>query len=199
MGSRTTAKAHLMCSEAFCRRVILPALAAAEGFLLCVAELVFLQVADLEELLPAAGAPVPPLSDLRLPLSSAGCGGNCRACRGCGGLRGDQAPLCWFHWVWVRSAFDPVDASRFSSQAGAAAKSRRCRADLSDLSRCFTCTVCLTTCDVHLTCCCLRCSLGSSFSTFLCAPLLRVCAGLTPLEAFSLLSAQAFLSSSSPL
>lgn len=191
-----------MCSEAFCRRVILPALAAAERFLLCVTELVFLQVADLEELFPAAGAPVPPLSDLRLLLSSAhslGCQGTCRACRGRGGLRGDRAPLCGFRRVLGPPAFDLVDTSWFSSQAGTAAESRRCRADLSDLSRCVTCTVGLTTCDVHLTCCycCVRCSLRSSFSMFLCAPLLRVCAGLTPFEAFP--SDWAFLPSSSPL
>lgn len=64
LGSTARRKAHLVCSEAFCRRVVLPALAAAERFLLGVAELVFLQVADLEELFPAAGAPVPPLPDL---------------------------------------------------------------------------------------------------------------------------------------
>lgn len=202
-GSTTTAKAHLMCSEAFCRRVTLPALAAAEGFLLCVTELVFLQVADLEELFPAAGAPVPPLSDLGLllsPATSAGCRGGRRARRGCGGLGGDRR----FHRVWVPS--DPVDASGFSRQAGTAAASRRCSADLSDLRRCstwtvclITWTVCLTCWTVCLTCCCARCSLRSSSSEFLCAPLLRACAGRTLLEAFPLLSASAFLSSSSPL
>lgn len=42
-GERTlTAVTHLMCSEALCRGVAPPTLLAAEGFLLCVAELVFL-------------------------------------------------------------------------------------------------------------------------------------------------------------
>lgn len=53
-----------MCSEAFRGRVFLPALAAAEGFVLGVTELVLLQVADLQELLATDGAAVPPLSDL---------------------------------------------------------------------------------------------------------------------------------------
>ena len=71
-----------MGSEALCRGVVLPTLLAAEGFLLCVDELVFLQVTDLVELLPAAGAPVPPLSDPCRPRR--GRLGNTRCC--CSGL-----------------------------------------------------------------------------------------------------------------
>lgn len=100
-----------MCSEALCRRVALPTLAAAERFLLRVAELVLLQVAHLEELLPTDGAPVPPLPG---PAHSAGRHGNGGGWRG---LRGEQAPLCGFRWVLGGSASDPVDPSGFSSQA----------------------------------------------------------------------------------
>lgn len=55
-----------MSSEALCRRVAPPTHGAAEWFLRRVAELVFLQVSDLEETLSAAETPVAPLSGLRL-------------------------------------------------------------------------------------------------------------------------------------
>lgn len=55
-----------MSSEALCRCVAPPTLGAAERFLGHVAELVFLQVSDLEETLSTAETPVAPLSGLRL-------------------------------------------------------------------------------------------------------------------------------------
>lgn len=57
---------HLMSSEAFCGGVAFPTVLTGEGFLVCVAELVFLQVADLVELFTAGGASVAPLSGLWL-------------------------------------------------------------------------------------------------------------------------------------
>lgn len=128
-------QAHLMSSEALCRRVALPTLAAAEWLLLRVAELVLLQVAHLEEPLPTAGAPVPPLPG---PAHRARRHGDGSGWRGRGGLGGELAPVCRFGGVLGGSASDlvePVDPSGFSSQAGAAAESRSSRAHLSDLHR----------------------------------------------------------------
>jgi len=113
-----------MGSEAFCRRVVLPALGAAEGFLLRVAELVFLQVTHLEELLPTAGASVPPLSDLRLPRKSRrprDLHGGLRLQRRRRLLCEARAGVLLQVGRSLPAARRTVNASRFRRQAGAAA------------------------------------------------------------------------------
>lgn len=118
---------YLVGSEALGGGVVLPTLLAAEGFLLRVAELVLLQVAHLVELLPAGGAPVPPLSDLRVP----------RETRLLGDAHGlGPRPLCEGHGR-------TVNAPRFGGEARAAAdggasvrrRKRRRRRDVTSSAR----------------------------------------------------------------
>lgn len=62
-GKRSSRLSYLMGSEAFYRSVVFPTLFTSERFLLCVTELVFLQVTELVELFATAGTSVAPLSN----------------------------------------------------------------------------------------------------------------------------------------
>lgn len=134
-----------MSSEALCRRVAPPTLGAVKWFLGGVAELVFLQVSDLEETLSTAETPVAPLSGLRL--CCRGCSvllgcfhGNSLVCNGLCVLRGAPPPLPLYvfgqggagggHLHPVGKA---VNAAGFGCQAGAAADRWR---------YCVTCRFC---------------------------------------------------------
>lgn len=145
-----------MSSEALGRRVAPPTLGTAEGLLSRVAELVLLQVAHLEETLPAAGAPVAPLSGLW------------RHCRGLGAmvLRCHGNGLIWIHFGGPGGTPSPssslrprgrggasrgrvqprglvMKAARFGCQAGAAAGGRSC-------GRCVCCGRSVSQCQRRL-------------------------------------------------
>lgn len=112
-----------MGSETFRWGIVFPTVSTAEGFLICVAELVFPEVTELIEPFPAAGAPVPSLSDLWLPPGG----------RGNLGRLGRVFTLSLGQFGRVgrrmapRSGGHAVKQPRFSSQTGAGANRRRSR------------------------------------------------------------------------
>lgn len=128
-----------MSSEALCRRVAPPTLRAAEWFLGRVTELVFLQVSDLEETLPAAETPVAPLSGLRLRCRGRSVllwcfHGNSLVCNRLCVLCEAQPPLPlyvlgrgWAGGGRLHPVAKAVNAAGFGCQAGAAADRWRYR------------------------------------------------------------------------
>lgn len=134
-------ESYLVGLKGLCRGTVLATVQKGEGLCLCVTKLMFPQVGNLKELLPALGTPVAPLSHFWAPSASFNCPifcshrhsirmwcchGNLRFCRGLCNLRETLPHVRLSVWVWVdREFFYPagltVNLSWFSSQTRATA------------------------------------------------------------------------------